>query len=40
MAEDGAECGNCVTVNIVVTCALPGGGDTNLKKNFIFCLKW
>ena len=21
MAEDGAECGNCATVNIVVTCA-------------------
>ena len=27
------------TVNIVVTCALPRGGDTTLKKNFIFCFK-
>ena len=40
MAKDGAECGNCATVNIVVNCALAGGGDTTLKKTLFFCLKW
>ena len=39
MAEDGAECGNCATVNIVVTCALPGGGRYQFEEKLYFLFK-
>ena len=31
MAEDGAECGNSATVNIIVNCALAGGGGYHFE---------